>query len=50
MIEKIANDPIILVLIRYTLTAKGTPTLERASQVVDEYDAKKSLALHINLF
>lgn len=45
-----ADDPIILVPIRYPLTAQSTQTLERAGQLVDDYDDAQLLVLHVNLF
>lgn len=45
-----ATEPIILVPIRYPLTAQSTQTLEYAGQLVDQYDATQLLVLHVNLF
>lgn len=44
-----AADPIILVPIRYPLTARSMQTLERAGSIAGEYDAGRVLVLHVNL-
>lgn len=44
------DKPIILVPIRYPLTAQSTQTLEYAGQLVDECGATQLLVLHVNLF
>lgn len=48
--ERTADEPVILVPIRYPLTAQSTQTLEHAGHLVDDYDAAQLLVLHVNLF
>jgi nucleotide-binding universal stress UspA family protein len=45
----VPTSPTILVPIRYPLTARSTRTLEHASQLADDCDAKQLIALHIDL-
>lgn len=50
IMDETAEKQIVLVPIRYPLTAQSTQTLERAGHLVDEYDATQLLVLHVNLF
>lgn len=44
------ENPVVLVPIRYPLTAQSMQTLERASELTAEYNARELNVLHVNLF